>query len=775
MRNVPRYSCVVIFIVLSFGSIGFAGVISPELESSLNRAAPFERIPVIITMSDQVDISAYASKAPLQRRPALVSALRSLAASKLAPLETFLKSRSAEGLRELWLINGMAAKLPASTVQLLRLFPGIASVRPDEVIQVPQVLAAGAGPVEWNIQAVNADVLWNLGFDGASIVVANIDSGVDLNHADLASRWRGGTNSWYDPNGEHPVTPTDKTGHGTGTMAIMVGGDATGSSIGMAPGAQWIAAKIFNDAGQAATSVIHQAFQWMLDPDSNPSTNDSPDIVNNSWGYPELLDLCYLEFQYDIEALEAAGIAVVFSAGNSGPNPSTSISPANNPDSFAVGSVSDSLAIANTSSRGPSACIIENDFYPEVVAPGVNVKTADLTFSIDPSAFAFVSGTSFAAPHVSGAMALLRQAFPGSSPSELETALMQTAQDLGSVGPDDTYGYGMIDVLAAYQSLVPCTDDDGDGFFVEAVCALELDCNDQDAAVFPGAAEVKHDTIDQDCNGYDLTIDIIEALYFTTTDQLRVTATSSLGGTADLSLDGFGAMTWNGVSNQWETVVAAGGNPGTIKVIGIEGAESTTTATCTDADGYSFFAGATCGTAQDCNDQDPAVYPDAPEVKHDGIDQDCNAYDLTIDIISAVYRSDLDALEVIATSNLGQSAGLQLDNFGTMTFNTTLNQWEIVVTTAGGDPVVVFVSGVEGSESAATVDCTNTCQADFNDDGVINFDDLVLLRSNFGTDCHLIPPEELCVGDANDDLYVNFDDLVALRQEFGRSDCMVCQ
>ena len=365
--------------------------------------------------------------------------------------------------------------------------------------------------------------------------------------------------------------PYDKTGHGTGTMALMVGGDATGSAIGMAPGAQWIAAKIFNDAGQASTSAIHMAFQWMLDPDGDPYTADSPHVVNNSWGYPDLLDLCYVEFQYDIQALETAGIAVVFSAGNSGPNSATSISPANNPESFAVGSVSDTLAIANTSSRGPSSCLLENDFYPEVVAPGASVKTADLTLGFDTTASVYVSGTSFAASHVSGAMALLRQAFPGRTSSELETALMQTAHDLGTAGPDDTYGYGMIDVLAAYQQLVPCTDDDGDGFFVETICAIEQDCNDTDATVYPDATEVKHDAIDQDCNGYDLTIDIISASYFTGTDELEVSATTSLGDAAALSLEGFGSMTWNIASSRWEILVVAGGEPATVTVTGVEG------------------------------------------------------------------------------------------------------------------------------------------------------------------------------------------------------------
>lgn len=163
--------------------------------------------------------------------------------------------------------------MPASAIERLHGFPGIVSVRLDEVIQAPEITAGGSAPIEWNIEAVNAPTMWDLGFTGTGVVVASMDTGVDVNHLDLINRWRGRAHSWFDPNGEHSQ-PHDKaglsTGHGTGTMALMVGGDATTSAIGMAPGAQWIAAKIFNDAGDASTSAIHQGFQWLLENDFSP-------------------------------------------------------------------------------------------------------------------------------------------------------------------------------------------------------------------------------------------------------------------------------------------------------------------------------------------------------------------------------------------------------------------------------------------------------------------------------------------------------------------------
>lgn len=377
--------------------------------------------------------------------------------------------------RELWLINALAIKLPSNLINTFSNQPQVDHIDLDAVITLSEhTVVTSNSPPTWNLDAVKASSLWSDGIIGEGIVIASMDSGVDGQHPDLAPSWRGGTNSWFDPYSEYPQ-PHDGIGHGTQVMGVMVGGDASGKTIGVAPGAHWISVKIFKNDGTAWASAIHDGFQWLIDPDGDPNTDDAPDIVNNSWGVISSLPTCATEFHADVDALKSWGIEVVFAAGNGGPFDNSLYSPADYVEVVSVGSVDQGLNVANTSSRGASNCHPQLpgeppvEYFPNLAAPGVGIFTSDLSPAVlGVPQYDTVNGTSFAAPHLTGIIALLKSAVPTATNNDIRNALYSTALDLGGPGPDDITGYGMVDAQQALLTLrcpAGTTDSDGDGWY----------------------------------------------------------------------------------------------------------------------------------------------------------------------------------------------------------------------------------------------------------------------------------------------------------------------
>jgi subtilisin family serine protease len=237
----------------------------------------------------------------------------------------------------------------------------------------------------------------------------------------------------------------------------MCGDDGT-NRIGVAPRAEWIASDaIFgSNLGQIRIDAI-AAFQWCADPDANPRTvDDVPDANCNSWGFSPFahgVAQCDASFWQAIDVAEAAGVVVVFAAGNEGSRGATSLrTPADRATTplncFSVGALQPgSQLIASFSSRGPSGCP-GNPIKPEVCAQGQSVRSA-----FRGGGFSVLSGTSMACPHVAGAAALLRHVDPNLSSSQVKQLLFDSAADLGNPGEDNTFGNGRIDLEAAYNLL----------------------------------------------------------------------------------------------------------------------------------------------------------------------------------------------------------------------------------------------------------------------------------------------------------------------------------
>ncbi len=266
------------------------------------------------------------------RRRKVIAQLKATAQTSQAGITANLNqwrgSSDVVSFTPLWATNSIAVTATPAVVASIAARGDVASVTPDRIRLEPARAAASS-----NLEAIHTPAVWANGSIGTGAVVASLDSGVDLSHPDLQDRWRGGTNSWFDPYGQHPTTPTDLMGHGTNVTGVMVAGDASGASLGVAPGSSWIAARVFDDSGSATISAVHQAFQWVLDPDQNPATDDAPQVVNASWSIGAGPG-CDLTFQSDLAALRAADILPVFPAGNFGSGVGSSVSPANYPEAL---------------------------------------------------------------------------------------------------------------------------------------------------------------------------------------------------------------------------------------------------------------------------------------------------------------------------------------------------------------------------------------------------------------------------------------------------------
>ena len=453
-------------LTLLAAGVATAGVVAPDVQDAMRPLAPEAEVPVIIRLTETVDLKRFTDTDRAVRSAKIIKALIDRKNRDQKDILKFLKDNKVKNPLSLWIINGIAARVPASLVDELANLPLVDRVTLDAFVTLPpEPVVAGLGGTEAtnpgdNIIDVGVPELWTIGYQGAGSLVGVMDTGVDVSHPDLTARYRDGTNSWKDLVKGINTGPYDDNGHGTQVTGIIVGGDASpsGTAIGVAPGAQWIAVKVFDAARQSTVGLLHQGFEWLLDPDGNPNTPDYPDIVNNSWYIIGTEGSYNTEFRDDIQVLNDAGIAVVFAAGNSGA--AGDVSPANDPGSFAVGAVDWNLNIASFSSRGPSS--YDGSVYPHVTAPGVAVFTAH------PGAgYTFETGTSFAAPHVAGALALLGASMTGASVSQLLQALKESAVDLGAPGPDNAYGYGLLNAMAAYDWLLTHVgspfDSNGDG------------------------------------------------------------------------------------------------------------------------------------------------------------------------------------------------------------------------------------------------------------------------------------------------------------------------
>ena len=436
-------------------------IVEPQL---LKELAAKDETSFIVHLREKADLSpARQVEEKLARRQAVVETLQTTAERSQQGLITLLSELRATGhvdaMQPLWVVNAIVVTGDMEALKTMAERPEVERIRADHVRRLPDpsilpVSAAPAAPsaITWNLRFIAAPRVWNeLDITGKGVVLANMDSGVDWMHPALHNGYRGGPEgqhnyNWYDATGTYPDAPDDGFDHGTHTMGIMVGYDPEaygGQHIGVAPGARWMAVKVFDDEGYTTDATLHQGFQWILAPtDLNGENADpalAPDVCNNSWGAANVADATFWD---DVAALRAADILPVFSGGNRGAlGPGSVGTPSGFPDSFSVAATDVNELLADFSSRGPSYW---GETKPDVAAPGVSILS-----SLPNGRYDSISGTSMAAPHAAGTAALLLEADPALTVDDLEAFMTRTAYDLGPAGPDNGYGAGQLDAFAA--------------------------------------------------------------------------------------------------------------------------------------------------------------------------------------------------------------------------------------------------------------------------------------------------------------------------------------
>ena len=443
-----------------------------------------ETASILVVLRGQADLSGAANiPDPAERKRFVYEALRSTADATQTPLRRRLE-RAGARFQAFYLVNMIAVEADRPLAQELTSRHDVALVAPNRPVhmalpqrQEPAVGLLSATAVEASLDLVHAPSVWSLGFTGQGVVVGIADTGVDWEHPALKNRYRGfdGTSvshayNWHDsihtanpgnPCGTDSAVPCDDSSHGSHVTGTAVGTDGGDNQIGMAPGARWIACRNM-DRGDGTPARYTECFQFLLAPTDSAGANPRPDlgadVISNSWGCPPSEGCTDPDvLRAVVENTRAAGIFLSVAAGNGGSACSTIDDvPGSYEASFSVGATTLSDTIASFSSRGPVIVDGSNRVKPDVVAPGVQIRS-----SIPGATYTRYSGTSMATPHVSGAVALIWSAAPwlANHVPETEALLRATAVRLtsdqscgevsGSAIPNPVFGWGRIDVLAA--------------------------------------------------------------------------------------------------------------------------------------------------------------------------------------------------------------------------------------------------------------------------------------------------------------------------------------
>lgn len=367
-------------------------------------------------------------------------------------------SGMSEQFRYRYALRGMSARLPAVLVNALRADPRIAYIEPDVMLSaVAQVLPTGVDRIN-----TERDPLANIDNvdDRVNVDIAILDTGIDLNHPDLNlyryayCKLQG--NSYTCK--ENDAGADDGNSHGTHVAGITAALDNNSGVVGVAPGARLWSVKVLDDKGNGTLGQVLAGVDYVA---ANASAIDVANMSLTGSGSVQSLDDA-------ISNAVAAGVTFVLAAGNDQLDVSQ-VLPAGHPSAITVsaladfdgdpgglGSLSLNLGSCIENVDDSFACFSNFGSGIDIMAPGVRIRS-----TVPGGGLGYKSGTSMAAPHVTGAAALYMSQNPGATPATVKAALLATG-DLtpcanNSSCADDPDG------IQEPLLLLACDDVDGDG------------------------------------------------------------------------------------------------------------------------------------------------------------------------------------------------------------------------------------------------------------------------------------------------------------------------
>lgn len=324
-------------------------------------------------------------------------------------------------IKDLNLINGASVYLSPKADAILKKQSSVLRIEDD--IQVTTLAkVASYQPAEimpWGIKKINADSAWTI-TTGEAVKIGIIDTGIDASHLDLINNLKGGVSTV-----SYTASYNDDNGHGTHVAGTIAAVDNEIGVIGVGPNIQLYAIKVLDRRGSGYLSDVIEGLDW--------ARQNGMQVVNMSLG----TNVYSQAFEDAVKRVNVAGIVQVAAAGNN--YGGTVTYPAKFAEVIAVSAIDINNQIAYFSSVGSEV---------DLAAPGVNIYS-----TYKKGAYNTLSGTSMASPHVAGVAALILNTPIGLydanlngrwEPSEVQKKMQDTATDLGVVGFDNLFGWGLV-------------------------------------------------------------------------------------------------------------------------------------------------------------------------------------------------------------------------------------------------------------------------------------------------------------------------------------------